>query len=55
VAGNEKIVAEVNGAAITAAELRAEVAGYGKNNPVTRHTVEDQLKVMVEQKLLRPA
>jgi hypothetical protein len=50
--GNEKVVATVNGAPITAAALRQEVAGYGKNNPVTRHTVEDQLKVMIEQKLL---
>ena len=48
----EKVVATVNGASITAAELRQEVAGYGKNNPISRHTVEDQLKVMSEQKLL---
>ena len=46
------IVATVNGAPIVAAELRKEVAGYGKNNPITRHTVEDQLKVMIEQRLL---
>jgi hypothetical protein len=50
--GNEKVVAEVNGAAITAAELQQAVAGYGKNNSVTRHTVDDQLKVMIEKKLL---
>jgi hypothetical protein len=47
-----KIVATVNGAPIVAADLRKEVAGYGKNNPVTHHTLDDQLKVMIEQKLL---
>lgn len=51
-AGKDKVVATVNGAPIVAAELRKEVAGYGKNNPITRHTLEDQLKVMIEQKLL---
>ncbi len=51
-AEKDKIVASVNGAPIVAAELRKEVAGYGKNNPITRHTLEDQLKVMIEQKLL---
>jgi len=51
-AENEKAVAKVNGAPITAVELRREVAGYGKNNPVTRHTVDDKLHLMIEQKLL---
>lgn len=51
-APKEKAVATVNDAPITAAELRQEVAGYGKNNPITRQTVEDQLKIMIEQKLL---
>jgi len=48
----EKVVATVNGAHITAAELQQEAADYGKNNRVTRHTVDDQLKFMIEQKLL---
>lgn len=51
-AEKEKAVATVNGAPITTAELQQEVTGYGKNNPVTRHTVDDQLKLMIEQKLL---
>jgi hypothetical protein len=48
----EKVVAVVNDAPIVESELRHEVAGYGKNSPVTRQTVEDQLKIMIEQKLL---
>ena len=48
----EKVVATVNGAHITAAELQQEAADYGKNNRVTRHTVNDQLHLMIEHKLL---
>lgn len=51
-AEKDKIVATVNGASIAAAELRKEVAGYSKNNPITRHALDDQLKVMIEKKLL---
>ena len=51
-AEQEKVVATVNGAHITTAELQHAAAGYGKNNQVTRHTVEDQLHLMIEHKLL---
>jgi hypothetical protein len=51
-AEKEKAVVTVNGASITAEELKREVAGYGANNPITRHTVDDKLKLMIEQKLL---
>jgi hypothetical protein len=49
---HDKVVATVNGAHITTAELQQEAADYGKNNPVTRHTVDDQLHLMIEHKLL---
>ncbi|HLA28054.1 MAG TPA: hypothetical protein VJZ49_09190 [Syntrophales bacterium] len=48
----EKAVANVNGAIITAVELQQEVTNYGKNYAVTRHTVDDRLGTMIEQKLL---
>jgi parvulin-like peptidyl-prolyl isomerase len=48
----EKVVAKVNGAAVTAAELQREIEGYGKNNPITRHTIDDRLQLIIEQKLL---
>ncbi|MBA4397460.1 MAG: hypothetical protein C0394_08775 [Syntrophus sp. (in: bacteria)] len=51
-AEKDRVVATVNGAPITAAELQHAVSGHGKNKPVTRHTVDDQLKLMIEQKLL---
>jgi hypothetical protein len=51
-AEKEKVVATVNGAPITVAELQQEVSGFGKNNTVSRHTVDDQLKLLIEQKLL---
>jgi hypothetical protein len=51
-AEKDKIVATVNGAPIAAADLRRDVAGYGKNRPITRETLDDQLKVMIDQKLL---
>jgi hypothetical protein len=51
-AEKEKAVATVNGAPITAAELQQKVVGYGKNNAVTRHAVDDQLHLMIEHKLL---
>jgi hypothetical protein len=51
-AEKEKVVATVNGASITAAEIQQEATDYGKNNPVTHHTAEDQLHLMIEHKLL---
>jgi len=51
-AEKEKAVATINGAPITAAELQQKVAGYGKNNALTRHAVDDQLHLMIEHKLL---
>jgi len=51
-AEKEKAVATVNGAPITATELQQKVAGYGKNNALTRHAVDDQLHLMIEHKLL---
>jgi hypothetical protein len=60
-AEKEKVVATVNGAAITATELQQEVEGYGKVNPVSSPTVDhrrqhlmfdDQLQQMIEHKIL---
>lgn len=51
-AEKEKVVATVNGAAISAAELQRKTAEYGKNSTVTRRMVDDRLKVMIEHKLL---
>ncbi|EKD40564.1 MAG: hypothetical protein ACD_75C00011G0003 [uncultured bacterium] len=51
-AEKEKAVATVNGAPITTAELQQKAASYAKNSPITRHTVDDQLHIMIEHKLL---
>ncbi len=48
-------VAMVNDAPITAEELKSEVARYARQNPsqaITRNTIDDRLKVMIEQKPL---
>ncbi|MBN1662766.1 MAG: hypothetical protein JW943_04120 [Deltaproteobacteria bacterium] len=55
--GKEKpeVVATVNGAPIDAEELQKEVARFARQNPsqkITGATVEDRLKVIIEQKLL---
>lgn len=51
-AEQEKVVASVNGSAITVAELQKKVAGSGRSGPVTRHSVDDQLHLLIEHKLL---
>ncbi|MDZ4165697.1 MAG: SurA N-terminal domain-containing protein [Smithellaceae bacterium] len=48
-------VATVNDAPIMAEDILAEVARYARQNPsqaITQNTIDDQLKVMIEQKLL---
>lgn len=50
-----EVVATVNDATILAEELQAEVARYARQNPsqrITRCTIDDQLNVMIEQKLM---
>jgi len=52
---DKNIVASVNDAGITLAELRKEVAGSAKQHPeapLTSRDVEDRLKTMIERKLM---
>jgi hypothetical protein len=51
-APKEDAVAKVNDGVITAQDLLQELERYGKINQVTRHTIDDRLQVMIEQKLL---
>jgi hypothetical protein len=51
-AEKEKAVATVNGAQITKTEIQQAISGYGKSNRVTSNAVDDQLHLLIENKLL---